>query len=416
METNQRFSVVTGSESKTTKERGVNEDALVVTREGHFGVLDGISGKEGGEIAAQVAQEIFENRLNDFSINSGEFEAKRLLEEAFEEADRRVRFLAPRESGVTVAAAVFIDGGKKAVIGNKGDCRIYLYRGKTLEQITKDHGRLNDMINNGQLTAERAKEIDQAEETFPTKEDNEIFGARNQVYRFVGGSQEEDPDIFVVALKPGDRIIGITDGVSDNLIEEEIEKIAGENLNPKQIAMRLVQAASQRSLEGHFRSKRDDITAVVTEVSGSSQKERPTIGSSAYFSELFESLKDKRKVASSDGSRSYTVGSIIDAIKGYVNKECGENAITRSENIRAKVNELVGKAVKRGGNPTIETAQSLLELEYAVLRRSSFNKDGVETKPEEVLKTIYDIATGEEGISINDLPEEIQKKKDLIRY
>ncbi|RJR25521.1 serine/threonine-protein phosphatase, partial [Candidatus Microgenomates bacterium] len=355
-ETSQRLSATLAVENRAEK----GEDSFW-TEGSNFAVFDGMGGMSGGKEAASRANLVFSRKLKGFSSNSNEFEARRTLEEAFIEAGRGVRNGVP-ESGTTAVAALFVEGGKKVVIGNIGDSRVYLYRDGRLEQITKDHNPLNEMVDAGKITPSEAKAVDQAKNESELKnlrpEVGLFYKHRNKLVRYLGSDEEELPDIFVLALKPGDRIIGVTDGVSDNLTDEEIkEALFG---NSKQVAKRLVEKALERAQSRHFRAKKDDITVVATEVTGyraepalkpeEKSREKPSIASSQLFSELLEALKGRTIMGSHNFT--YKTEDLVNRIKGYLSGELDKNYITNGERLRDKVVELRARAVKRGGNPT----------------------------------------------------------------
>lgn len=78
------------------------------------------------------------------------------------------------------------------------------------------------------------------------------------------GDERCEPTIQAVILGVGDKIILTSDGVHDNLIKDEIEKVL--NGGQSNLAEELVQRAKTRSKENHIRAKPDDISAIVVEV------------------------------------------------------------------------------------------------------------------------------------------------------
>ncbi len=70
-----------------------------------------------------------------------------------------------------------------------------------------------------------------------------------------------------VEVREGDIVVLVTDGVSDNLTDEEIQQIIENNKNnPTQISKALIQEAEKRMYEKTTRSKPDDATALVVRI------------------------------------------------------------------------------------------------------------------------------------------------------
>lgn len=97
---------------------------------------------------------------------------------------------------------------------------------------------------------------------------------RNLVYNALGFFKESDnrhpfaPQIVAVELELGDRIILSTDGVHDNLTDEQI-KTTIVNAPSECAANKLASRAHETSREPrkiNARAKPDDITAVVVEI------------------------------------------------------------------------------------------------------------------------------------------------------
>ena len=68
---------------------------------------------------------------------------------------------------------------------------------------------------------------------------------------------------YSVVVTTEDKLIFCTDGIHDNLTFNEMEEVVAKNGD---VAKFLVEKARKRSQENHFRSKPDDMSAVVMEV------------------------------------------------------------------------------------------------------------------------------------------------------
>ncbi len=119
----------------TGRQRRGNEDNSLV-RTPLFVVADGMGGAQAGEVASQIAVEVFEQGLPD----AGSPEER--LASLAREANRRIHDLSRAEHeragmGTTLTAA-YLDADDLA-IAHVGDSRAYLFRDGKLTRLTQDH-------------------------------------------------------------------------------------------------------------------------------------------------------------------------------------------------------------------------------------------------------------------------------------
>ena len=169
-----------------------NEDRYVVREERGvllLAVADGVGGAPGGEVAADAA--VHELAARFFaSGNSRSIEDR--LADGMRDANTAV-LAQTQSSGVPGAASTLVAAivqGARIVIANLGDSRAYLVRAGEIRQLTDDH--------NG---------------AFP-----------GGITRFVGDPRGVQPDVFVEELRPADRVILCSDGLTRHVKDEEIAK------------------------------------------------------------------------------------------------------------------------------------------------------------------------------------------------
>ena len=114
--------------------------------------------------------------------------------------------------------------------------------GQYLEQITKDHSYVQEMVRRGELRPEIAR----------------VHPDRNIITRAVGGGPEIEIDFFEVELKENDRILMCSDGLTDMLEDREIFEIIKMGLDSNDIVDTLVARANQYG-------GNDNITVILTE-------------------------------------------------------------------------------------------------------------------------------------------------------
>jgi serine/threonine protein phosphatase PrpC len=156
------------------------------------------------------------------------------LAEAVREANRQVHRAAThglgnRGMGCTLEA-ILIDGST-AVIGHVGDSRTYHWRDGKLELVTRDQTLVNRLVELGQITEHEA----------------ENHPRRSELQQAVGGRSEVHPDLYALTIRPGDWLVICSDGLSNQLRTEGIEKILLETPSAELAARRLVNRAN---LEG----------------------------------------------------------------------------------------------------------------------------------------------------------------------
>lgn len=251
-----------------------NEDRHFISPRG-FGVFDGVGGYEGGQQAAEIAKNIIEKEVNHFLPEISVGDAKRLLIRFFHDAHEAIKEKAGTAPSTTATVVVFVEGGKKAVIANVGDSRVYLERDGRLSQLTEDDNTLKGDKN--------AKEIAKAMDEIKSQVDAQRLidesgldfrRIRKEITAYLGrATRAHTPDFFVIELKPGDRLLATSDGVHDNLTRSEIGRALEHYRTPQKVVEVLKTAALRRSERKHVRSKPDDITAVVAEVNFEREKE-----------------------------------------------------------------------------------------------------------------------------------------------
>ena len=106
--------------------------------------------------------------------------------------------------GTTVVQAV-VRGGV-AHFAHMGDSRAYLFHHDQLQQITRDHSYVQEMVDSGKLSAEEA-------ERHPKK---------NLITRALGVSANIVPEYNRCEIEVGDILLLCSDGLSNVVTDQEI--------------------------------------------------------------------------------------------------------------------------------------------------------------------------------------------------
>ncbi len=173
-------------------------------------VCDGMGGHRAGNVASQLLSTVFMGELE-----AGLSEALKtgaicgLMKSALRTGNSAVYELSLskpefRGMGTTVVAAVMT--GEDVTVMNVGDSRAYIVSDSSIRQITRDHSVVEDMVERGDITREESR-------THPNK---------NLITRAVGTVPEVEADFFSVRVRPGDRLLLCSDGLSNELTDGEI--------------------------------------------------------------------------------------------------------------------------------------------------------------------------------------------------
>ena len=218
-------------------------------------VADGIGGHLAGEIAAELA-------VNYITAGVAESNGKRpvkILESAIQNASQSIASHSAGKDdetgmGSTCACVLIIEN--KLYTAYVGDSRIYLLRGKYIQRLTIDHTWVQEAYEKGIITAEQMRDHPNL----------------HVIRRYLGGvrlpevdfrlriddaeSNEESENNQGFHLEPGDTIFLCSDGLTDLVWDDEIQRIIRTKKDMKAAAEALINLANDRG--GH-----DNITVVI---------------------------------------------------------------------------------------------------------------------------------------------------------
>jgi serine/threonine protein phosphatase PrpC len=241
--------------SDVGRKRKGNEDSLFVNAEQSlFVVADGMGGHAAGEVASRLAVDA----INEFICLTGDdeeitwpfgldetisYDGNR-LKTAIRYANRKVleatKEKSEYEGMATTVAAVLVDG-EVANLGHVGDSRIYLLRAAQISQLTTDHSWVNEQIVTGVISADQARS----------------HPLRNVVTRALGGKIDQQVDMQVHKIEPGDVLLLCSDGLTTMMSDEEIAKVVADAAGDVEKSARaLIAAANAKGGE-------DNITVVI---------------------------------------------------------------------------------------------------------------------------------------------------------
>ena len=98
--------------------------------------------------------------------------------------------------------------GHYPYVANVGDSRLYVI-GEKIQQITRDHSLVQEMVRMGELDPEQARK-------HPKK---------NIITRALGAEKTVDIDFFDLKLEPGDVVLMCSDGLSNMVEDSQLREI-----------------------------------------------------------------------------------------------------------------------------------------------------------------------------------------------
>ncbi|MDY5807818.1 MAG: Stp1/IreP family PP2C-type Ser/Thr phosphatase [Lachnospira sp.] len=205
-----------------------------------FIVADGMGGHKAGDIASRLTVDSVVDKLS--KVNSKDYISvitdtiikvnKEVIDKAAESQDYA-------GMGTTLVVATVFDNILK--VANVGDSRLYVV-GEDIIQITRDHSLVEEMVINGQL--DRA--------------DARVDKRKNIITRAIGGESKVEAEMFSVELKPEDKILMCSDGLSNMVDDAEILEIINREPDIEKAARMLIDAANENG-------GKDNISVVIVE-------------------------------------------------------------------------------------------------------------------------------------------------------
>jgi protein phosphatase len=236
-------SFISGAATDVGRVRHINQDSLVA-RPGLYAVADGMGGHTAGEVAAEIAVEVLANREAIVSTQD--------LIQAVHAMNAAIMARADAEPelsgmGTTLCALALVTTGEqeRLALANVGDSRIYVYAGDELQQLTEDHSLVAQLVRDGSLTASQADRHPQ----------------RNVLTRALGIDPDVAVDAWEVLPFAGDRFVLCSDGLSNELTDDQIAAVLRRLADPQEAANELIRLANESG-------GRDNITVVLVDIVG----------------------------------------------------------------------------------------------------------------------------------------------------
>ncbi len=237
--------IVWGAATHVGMLRQSNEDAFAAQAD-MFVVADGMGGHNAGEVASALAVK----GMRDAAASG--FASAESVVAAINAANAAIHLASggpsdQRGMGTTLTAVVPLAATasepQRMVVANVGDSRVYLWRGGELKQVSADHSYVQELLSEGFISAAEAR----------------VHPRRNIVTRALGIEGDVSADSWTLPMLVGDRYVLCSDGLVDEVDDEQIASILRASSDAQQAADALVAAANANG-------GRDNVTVVVVDV------------------------------------------------------------------------------------------------------------------------------------------------------
>ncbi|WP_027339149.1 Stp1/IreP family PP2C-type Ser/Thr phosphatase [Halonatronum saccharophilum] len=228
-----------GAVSEVGKVREENQDGYLAVKKCNLDIIavaDGMGGYKGGNKASSLAIE----NIEDYNFGEEELisEIREVINLANEEIMSEGKKKEYRGMGTTLTLGVIKD--RILTIGHIGDSRAYLFRNKSLKQITQDHSYVGELLRSNLISPEEAQR-------HPKK---------NMLTKALGIDKEVEIDIIELELNSKDLILLCSDGLTNMIEDDNLSDILASKVDLQTKAEQLVLLANDK---GGY----DNITAVI---------------------------------------------------------------------------------------------------------------------------------------------------------
>jgi protein phosphatase len=241
------LSMVTLSDIGKTHSR--NEDAVFCDAERGLVILaDGMGGRNAGDVAARMTVSLLAERLENQDFRNMETDViVRELDAQIAGVHRDIRNFSlyhPQWSGMGTTLILGLFVRDKIMLAHVGDSRCYRLRRKELEALTRDHSLLQEQIDQGLVTPEKAR----------------FFPLRHLLTQAIGVEEMAQPDFNGYDIEFDDLYLFCSDGLYDMMETEDILHILQKS------AARLSDAAEALVAAANANGGHDNISVVLVKI------------------------------------------------------------------------------------------------------------------------------------------------------
>ena len=226
--------------------RTINQDCIFISTEpvgklqNLFIVADGMGGHKAGDVASREAIEKFVK----YACTTHMTDPANILDSGIISINKEIYDMANSNRdysgmGTTFVAATMT--GNHVYIANVGDSRLYLIH-RDIQQITRDHSLVEDMVRMGMLEKEEAR----------------THYKKNVITKAIGVADDKTstPDIFEIEIESGDKLLLCSDGLTNMVDDYDIRKTIKNSESIEDAVRQLINQANENG-------GKDNISAIL---------------------------------------------------------------------------------------------------------------------------------------------------------
>ena len=218
------------------KIREHNEDNVIILNNDNgeylLAVADGMGGHKAGEVASAIVIDHLTQEFYKVDSLGDKDSAIDFLRNIVVEMNNKIFDYTkenPDSKGMGTTFVCAIKTRDYLLYGNIGDSAGYVIKKNKMHKVTRDHTLVNLLVSTGELTKEEAK----------------YHPRKNVLMRAIGANNPIEIDIFDVE-NTTDGILLCSDGLTNMLTEEQIEKVLVEEKNVEDAVRKLIKKANAR--------------------------------------------------------------------------------------------------------------------------------------------------------------------------
>lgn len=220
----------------TGKVRTHNEDSITILNKNNkefiLAIADGMGGHKAGEVASSIAINHIEESFDKLEALGTKDESIEWLRKIVKEINKKIFDHAkkhPESKGLGTTLVIAIKTENYILYGNIGDSSGYVIKNEKLYKVTKDHTYVGMLLGTGKITEEDAKN----------------HPGKNLLTRALGANDPIEIDIFDIDTSVRGLFL-CSDGLTNMLNEEQIEKVLNSNLPIEEAVVKLIKKANSR--------------------------------------------------------------------------------------------------------------------------------------------------------------------------
>ena len=218
--------------------RNHNEDSVIIVKndEGSYlmAIADGMGGHSAGEIASSIAISHLGKHFKESFRSMNKIDAVNWIRDVVDEVNTLIfqyEKSHPESKGMGTTLVLAVLTKDYLLFGNVGDSSGFVMKDNKLHKVTYDHTLVNLLVSAGELTKEEAS----------------VHPKKNVLMKALGAAEKCELDVFDIVDMDFDAIMLCSDGLTNMLTPEQIEKVLDdEEIDSEEKVKKLIRKCNAR--------------------------------------------------------------------------------------------------------------------------------------------------------------------------